>query len=73
MDNKGQVQLVGVLAVGAIVGVIAIVVFVSVYAAVNKTNVSAGAQGLLNIIDLVLAATILVAITAGMLLFFRAR
>lgn len=73
MDNKGQVQLVGVLAVGAIVGIIAIVVFSSVYSSVNKTNLSSGAQGLLNIIDLVLAATILVAITAGMLLFFRAK
>jgi len=72
MDNKGQVQLVGVLAVGAIVGVIAIVVFATVYGTINKATLSSGAQGLLGIIDLVLAATILVAITAGMLLFFRA-
>lgn len=71
MDNRGQVQLVGVLAVGAIVGVIAILVFVNVYASICKSNMSTGAQGLMNIIDLVLAATILVAITAGMLMFFR--
>ena len=48
--------------IGAVIGIIAIVIFVEVYAAIPKANFSGGAQSLLNLVDLVLAAAILIGI-----------
>jgi len=48
--------------IGAVIGIIAIVIFVEVFNAIPKANFSGGAVSLLNLVDLVLAAAILVGI-----------
>ena len=70
MDNKGQTNILGA-AVGAIVGVIAILVFASIYDAIPKSNISSGAESLLNIVDLVLAAVVILGILIGALMLRR--
>lgn len=62
LDKKGQVAGVATAAVGAIIGVIGILIFATIYAGLNKSNISSGAQTLLNLIDLVLAAVLIIGI-----------
>lgn len=50
--------------IGAVIGIITIVIFVEVFHAIPTTNFSSGSVALLNIVDLVLAAAILIAIVA---------
>jgi len=49
-------------AIGAVVGIIGIVVFVEVYHAIPITNFSGGSVAMLNLVDLVLAAVIIISI-----------
>jgi len=49
-------------ALGAVVGVVGIVIFVEVFHAIPTTNFSGGALALLNIVDLVLAAAIIITV-----------
>jgi hypothetical protein len=48
----------------AIVGVLGILVFASIYAGLCKTNISTGAQSLLDLTDLVLAAVLVIGIVS---------
>lgn len=63
MDNKGQVNVAGA-AVGAIIGVIGIIIFAAIYAGLNTTQVSTTAISLLNLIDLLLAAVLIIGIVS---------
>jgi len=49
-------------AIGAIVGVIGILIFAQVYGALNTNALSAGAVALLQLVDLLLAAVLVVGI-----------
>lgn len=55
----------------AIVGVISIIIFVEFYAGSNKSNISSGAQNILNLTDLIMAGAIAMTLMAGMALAFR--
>jgi len=57
-------------AVAAISGVIGLLIYVEVYAALNLANVPAGAQGILLVVPVVLAAVIVLGIISG---FFALR
>lgn len=61
------------LALAAIVGMIAIVIFVSVKGALNTAAVSTGALSLINLIDLLLAAGLVVGIVVIAFAFARGR
>jgi hypothetical protein len=65
MDNRGQTNVL-MAALGAIVGVIAILIFATVYDAIPKTDISPGAEALLDITDLVLAAVVIIGIVLAM-------
>jgi multisubunit Na+/H+ antiporter MnhG subunit len=68
MDMKGQVNVAGA-AVAAIIGVIGIIIFASVYASLNTDTVSAGATSLLNLVDLLLAAVLVIGIVGVLAVF----
>ncbi len=70
MDKRGQTNVLA-SSIAAIVGIIGILVFVKVYDAIPTDNISAGAQSLLNIVDLVLAAAIIISIVLGVLFIMR--
>ncbi len=70
MDSRGQAGIVGIV-VAAIIGIIGIIVFAEVFNALNTTLVSSGAVNLLNLVDLLLAAGLILAVLAGVLLFRR--
>jgi len=69
MDMKGQANVAGA-SVGAIVGVIGIIIFASVYAGLNTASVSTSSVSLLNLVDLLLAAVLVIGIVS-VLAFFR--
>lgn len=68
MDMKGQVNVAGA-AVAAIIGVIGIIIFASVYASLNTDTVSPGATSLLNLVDLLLAAVLVIGIVGVLAVF----
>ena len=70
LDKKGQVNVAG-LAVSAIVGILALIIFVEFYASANKTNISSGAQNILNLADLIIAGVIIIGLLAGLTFAFR--
>jgi len=63
INSKGQINVAGA-AVMAIVGVLGILVFASIYAGLCKANISTGAQSLLDLTDLVLAAVLVIGIVS---------
>lgn len=65
LDKKGQAN-VAILAVTSIIGVISIIIFAEVYASANKESLSDSSENLLDLVDLILAAIVVVALTAGM-------
>jgi len=69
METKAQINVAGA-AVAAIIGVIGIIIFASVYAGLNTSQVSSSAVSLLNLVDLLLAAVLVIGIVA-VLQFFR--
>lgn len=69
-DKKGQVGIAGA-AIAAVIGIIAILIFTTVYSALPLENVSSGALSLLNIVDLLLAASLVVGIALTMLVMRR--
>ena len=70
LDTRGQVNVAG-LAVGAIVGILALIIFVEFYASANKTNISTGAQNILDLADLIIAGVIIIGLLAGLTFAFR--
>jgi len=70
MNSKGQINVAGA-AVGAIVGIIGIIIFATIYAALNTDTVSSTSVTLLNLVDLLLAAVLIIGIVS--LLIFRLR
>lgn len=60
-DTSGQVN-VAAASVSAIVGVIGVIIFASVYDSLNTALVSTGAVNLLNLVDLLLAAVLVIGI-----------
>lgn len=69
MDKRGQVN-VAAASIGAIVGVIGIIIFAEVFAGLNTAQVSTSAINLLNLVDLLLAAVLIIGIVA-LLAFVR--
>lgn len=65
MDSRGQVNIVGTVVI-AIAGIIGIVIFAAVYSGLNTTQVSSSAVSILNVIDLLLAAVIVLGILGGL-------
>lgn len=65
MDNKGQINI-GQIGIYAVVGVVIVMIFAEIYAGLNTTNVSSSAVNLMNLIDLLLAATIVIGIVSGL-------
>jgi cytochrome b subunit of formate dehydrogenase len=65
MDNHGQVNIVGTVVI-AIAGIIGIVIFAAVFAGLNTAQVSSSAVSILNVIDLLLAAVIVLGILGGL-------
>ena len=63
MNKRGQIS-VATAGIGAIVGVITILIFAEVYAGLNTANVSTSAINLLNLVDLLLAAVLVIGIVA---------
>lgn len=63
MDNKGQANIASA-GIGAIVGVITIIIFAAVFAGLNTAQVSTSALSLMNLIDLLLAAVLIISIVA---------
>lgn len=63
MGTRGQVNVAGA-AIGAIVGIIGIIIFAEVYAGLNTTQVSTSATNLLDLVDLLLAAVLVIGIVA---------
>lgn len=61
MDSKGQMNVAG-LAISAVIGIIGIVIFVDIYAGLNTDNISSSAATLLNLVDLLLAAALIIGI-----------
>jgi len=70
MGSRGQVN-VAAAAIGAIIGVIGIIIFAEVYAGLNTETISTSAENLLDLVDLLLAAVLIIGIVA--LLAFRTR
>ena len=65
MDSRGQINIAAA-GIGAIVGVITILIFAEVYASLNTAQVSTSAINLLNLVDLLLAAILVIGIVALM-------
>ena len=65
METKGQVNVAGA-AVAAIIGVIGIIIFAAVYSGLNTSLVSDSAVSILDVIDLLLAAVIVLGILGGL-------
>ena len=63
MNKRGQINIAAA-GIGAIVGVITILIFAEVYAGLNTANVSGSAINLLNLVDLLLAAVLVIGIVA---------
>lgn len=63
MDQKGQGSIAAA-GIGAIIGIIVIVIFAAIYAGLNTAQVSTSAISLLNLIDLLLAAVLVIGIVA---------
>lgn len=72
LDKKGQANFIG-LGVTAIVGVLVIIIFAEFYAGANTTNISSGAQNVLDLTDLILAGAIAIFLLGGMAYAFRGR
>jgi len=68
MDKSGQVNVAGA-AIGAIIGVIGIIIFAEVYAGLNTDQVSTSSTNLLDLVDLLLAAVLIIGIV--LILTFR--
>jgi len=71
MKEGGQVNLVAGVSIAAIVGVIAIIIFANIYDALNTEKISTESVTLLNLIDLLLAAVLVIGIVG--VLAFRSR
>jgi len=69
-SQRGQIN-VAAASVSAIVGILAIIIFSTIYSALNTEIVSPTAVTLLNLIDLLLAAILIIGIVS--LLIFRLR
>lgn len=67
---KGQINIVGTVVI-AIAGIIGIVIFAAVYSGINTDQVSASAVSILNVIDLLLAAVIVLGILGGLAVVSR--
>jgi len=65
VDSRGQVNIVGTVVV-AIAGIIGIVIFAAVYSGMNTSQVSSSAVSILDIVDLLLAAVIVLGILGGL-------
>lgn len=63
MDSRGQVNVAGA-AIAAIVGIIGIVIFANIYGALNTSLISTTAKSLLNLVDLLLAAVLVIGIVS---------
>lgn len=63
LDVRGQTN-VAAASIGAIVGVIGIIIFAEVYDSLNTEQVSTSAENLLDLVDLLLAAVLVVGIVA---------
>ena len=70
MDYRGQVNIVGAVII-AIAGVIGIIIFAAVYAGVNTGQVSSSAVSILNIVDLLLAAVLVLGILGTLAFVMR--
>jgi preprotein translocase subunit Sss1 len=70
-DDRGQAG-VAAAAVGAVVGVIGILIFATIYVGLNKDTISSSARNLLDIVDLVLAAVLIIGIV-GFLAYMGTR
>jgi hypothetical protein len=68
LDTRGQVNVAGA-AVAAIIGVLGILIFGSVYAALNTDDISAGAVSLLSLVDLLLAAVLVIGVVGVLAIF----
>jgi hypothetical protein len=68
LDTRGQVNVAGA-AVAAIIGVLGILIFGSVYAALNTDDISTGAVSLLSLVDLLLAAVLVIGVVGVLAIF----
>lgn len=70
LDQTGQAN-VAAAAIGAIVGVIGIIIFANIYDSLNKDKISTASKDILDLIDLVLAAVLIVGIVLVLTTLFR--
>jgi len=70
MDYRGQVNIVGAVII-AIAGVIGIIIFAAVYDGVNTSQVSSSAVSIMNIVDLLLAAVLVLGILGTLAFVMR--
>lgn len=71
--GQGGIAALGGVAVAALIVTVVIVIWGDVYSNLNKTNISAGAQNLISLTPLVLAAGTIVGILGAAFYFTRFR